>query len=168
MYRIKQTNPLAKTAAAGVFALSALSLSACGDAGADEAGIDVEEQENAESDLAYDGLYDTEFYGELDSYDGEEVTVEADVAEVLSASSFTIAGTDDTSVDEMLVLRASDIAELEPGLTTSFSGTVHQEFDLATVEDELGVDLDDTLYEDWDGQPYIEAADIDTSVDADQ
>lgn len=164
MLRTKSTSPLMKKVLASAFAVSVLTLHACGDTGPDEAGIDLDEQANAEGDLAYDGLYDSEFYGELDSYDAEEVSVEADVAAVLSASSFTIVGPDDTEVDEMLVVGASDMSELEPGLTTEVTGTVHPAFDLATVE-EMGLDLDDGLYEDWDGKPYIEASEIDTSVE---
>lgn len=36
------------------------------------------------------------------------------------------------------------------------------------VEEELGVDLDNTLFEAYDQEPYIEATTIDTTVPADQ
>lgn len=180
-----RTHPLTRTAAGGVLALAALSLTACGDTAGPETGTSVEdvqegdavedaaaEDEVVEDEAAatgpYDGLYDSGFYDDLDSYEGMEVTVSADVNEVLSPSSFVIAGTDDTSVDPLLVVGATEVTGLEPALTVAVTGTVSQAFDLVTVEEELGVDLDDARYEEYDQQPYITASSVDTSVVAEQ
>lgn len=35
-----------------------------------------------------------------------------------------------------------------------------EDFDLVAVEQDLDVDLEDELYEDWDGEPYVQAAEI--------
>lgn len=37
------------------------------------------------------------------------------------------------------------------------TGTVQQAFDVATVEEDLGADLDDTLFEDYGSEPYVVA-----------
>lgn len=165
------TRPLARTAVAGVFAASALSLTACSeDTAGPETGTDVEDvqEEDVAADGPYDGLYDTAFYDDINSYVGEEVTVSADVNEVISPSSITIAGTDDTDVEALLVVSATEGTGLEPDLTVAVTGTVEQAFDLTTVEEDLGVDLDDDLYDAWDQEPYLVASSVDTSVASDQ
>lgn len=160
---------LARTAVVGVFAVSALTLTGCSDDTAGpETGTDVEDIQEEEAVGPYDGLYDTTFYDNIDSYVGEEVTVSADVNEIVSPTSLTIAGTEDTDVEPMLVVSADEVSGLEPDLTVRVTGTVHEAFDLPTVEDEMGLDLDDELYDEFDGEPYIEATSIDTSVPSDQ
>lgn len=154
-----------------MFAVSALGLTACGgdDTAGPETGTDVEDIQ--EEDVAagpYDGVYDSAFYEDIESYEGEEVTVSADVNEIISSTSFTIAGTEDTDVESLLVVSATEVSGLEPDLTVAVTGTVQKAFDLPTVEEDLGVDLDDPLYEAYDQEPYIEATMIDTSVPADQ
>lgn len=136
----------------------------------DEVGLAGEENEVVGDDVSYvyDGDYDSVFYDELDTYVGEEVTLSADVNEVLGDSAFTIAGTDDTSVDEFLVVGADGTEELEPGLTVQVTGIVEETFDVVGVEEELGVDLDDSLYNDWEGEGYLVATAVDTSVASDQ
>ena len=102
------------------------------------------------------------------AYEGQEVRVSADVDEVLDPTAFTIAGTDDTSVDPLLVVGAEESNNLEPDLTVAVEGTVRLAFDLTEAEEELGTDLDDALLEGWAGRPYLVAESIDTSVPSDQ
>jgi len=83
-------------------------------------------------------------------------------------SAFTIAGIEDTGVEDLLVISAGSMNGVEPNGTVQVTGTVHQSFELATVEEELNIDLDDSLYEQWDAKPYIEASSVDTSVNAEQ
>lgn len=160
--------------AAGVMAVAALGLTACGedeDTAGTETGASVEDvQEGADEDAAgpYDGVYDSSFYDDVESYDGETVTLSADVNEVLTPTSFTIAGTDDTEVEELLVVSADASNDLAADLTVEVTGMVHDAFDLTTAEEDLGTDLDDALYEDWDGEPFVEATLVDTSVASDQ
>lgn len=169
-----------KTAAAVVLPFAALGLAGCNSTSGSEQGADVEdvaeenvEEENVAADepadveLAYDGVYDQAFYDDFDSYVGEKVTVSANVDEVVSNKSFTIAGTDDTSVEEVLVLHEKKLSEINEGLTVKVTGKVMESFDVPTVEEEMNVDLDDESFEDWDGEHYIKATNVDTSVDAD-
>lgn len=165
-----------KAAALAIAPAAIFSVAACSDTAGSEEGASVEdvneaaEEEVVEDDAAegpYDGPYDAGFYEDRESYVGEEVTLSADVNEVIDPTAFTIAGTDDTTVDELLVVHPENLSEVSPDLTVAVTGTVMEGFDLVTVEDELGVDLDDELYEDWDGEPYLSATTIDDSVASD-
>ncbi|MFC3300629.1 hypothetical protein FJV46_06655 [Arthrobacter agilis] len=129
---------------------------------------DTEDNEQvAEGDDAYIGAYDQSWYDDNESYVGEEVTLSADVNEVIDPTAFTIAGSDDTTVDELLIVHPENLPEVSPELTVAVTGTVKEDFDLVTVEEELGVDLDDALYEDRDGENYVHATEIDDSVASD-
>ncbi|NJC24014.1 putative small secreted protein [Arthrobacter pigmenti] len=161
-----------KLAMAGILPIAALSLAGCNSTSGTETGADVEDiaEEDAAVDAEsgpYDGVYDTDFYENYDSYVNEEVTLSADVNEIVSDTSFTIAGTDDTTVEALLVVAQGEMEEVTPGLTVSVTGTVYESFDLPTVEDETGLDLEDEAFADWDGENYIVAQSVDTSVDAD-
>ncbi|WP_422391886.1 hypothetical protein [Arthrobacter sp. N1] len=162
-----------RLAALSIAPMAAFGLVGCNSTSGTEEGADVEDivEEEPVVDEAdtgpYDGVYDQGFYDDVDTYVGEEVTVSADVNEILTPMSFTIAGTDDTTVDALLVLHDTELPEVTPGLTVGVTGTVQEAFDLPTVEEEMGVDLDDAAFEDWDGEPYIEATSVDTSLDAD-
>lgn len=165
------TRRITRTALAGTLAVSAFGLSACGsdDTSGTEEGVDVEDiqEEDVDPDSVYDGVYDTTFYEEVGTYDGEEVTVSADVNEIISSTSFTIAGTEDTDVEPMLVVSAEENADLEEEQTIGVTGTVQTAFELTVVEDDLGIDLDDEAYADWEGQPYLVASSIDTEITQD-
>lgn len=162
-----------RLAALSIAPMAAFGLVGCNSTSGPEEGADVEDivEEEPVVDEAdtgpYDGVYDQGFYDDVDTYVGEEVTVSADVNEILTPKSFTIAGTDDTTVEALLVLHDTELPEVTPGLTVGVTGTVQEAFDLPTVEEEMGVDLDDAAFEDWDGEPYIEATSVDTSLDAD-
>lgn len=160
---LRTTNPFARTAVAGIFALSALGLSACGDTAGSEAGTDVQDVQEETTD-GYDGVYDSAFYDDVESYDGEQVTVSAEVDEVLDISAFTIAGTDDTTVEPLLVISTTEAAETEVGRAVAVTGTVHESFDFATVEEEMDFDFDESVFEGWDGEPYIVASSIDDTI----
>lgn len=168
----KQMSRTRKLAMAGILPIAALSLAGCNSTSGTEAGADVEDvvEEDDAVDAEsgpYDGAYDTDFYEAYDSYVGEEVTLSADVNEIVSEKSFTIAGTDDTTVEALLVIADGQMEEVTPGLTVSVTGTVMESFDLPTVEEETGLDLEDEAFTDFDGENYIVAENVDTSVDAD-
>ncbi|MDF9277688.1 hypothetical protein P4U43_07795 [Arthrobacter sp. EH-1B-1] len=168
----KQMSRTRKLAMAGILPIAALSLAGCNSTSGTEEGADVEDvvEEDDAVDAEsgpYDGVYDTDFYEAYDSYVGEEVTLSADVNEIVSEKSFTIAGTDDTTVEALLVLADGQMEEVTPGLTVSVTGTVMESFDLPTVEEETGLDLDDEAFVDFDGENYVVAESVDTSVDAD-
>ena len=158
-----------RTAAVAVAAVSTLGLSACGgDTAGTEAGADVEDvvEEEPLEDGPYDGVYDSAFSDEVDGYAGEEVTLSADVNEVITPEAFTIAGTDDTSVEALLVVGATGDTELVPETTVGVTGTVMESFVLTDVEADLGVDLDDALFAEWEQEPYVMAESVDVLENA--
>ena len=123
--------------------------------------------EGAEGELGYDGVYDQAFVDESASLVGQEVTVSAEVNELISDNAFTIAGTEDTDVQPILVVQASGNPEIQQGLAVAVTGTVRDAFVVTDVESELGIELEDEAYAEWENQRYIVANNVDTSVDAD-
>ncbi len=148
-----------RTAVAAFAAVSTIGLTACGDTAGSEAGADVEDvaEEEAINEGAYGGPYDPDFYEGVEDYLGEQVTLSADVNEVITPEAFTIAGTDDTSVEALLVVGATGDAQLAPEATVEVTGTVQETFVVTEVEEELGVDLDDALFTEWEQETYVVA-----------
>ncbi|WP_159617253.1 hypothetical protein [Arthrobacter zhaoguopingii] len=148
-----------KTAAIALLPFGVLSVAACSDTAGTEEGTSVEDVVEGETDPtaegAYNGIYDQNFYDEADSYTGQEVTVSAEVTETLSDDTFVIAGGDDTTVDPLLIVEEQEIPPLDEGQVVELTGTVEQEFDVAAAEDNLGIDLEDELYADYLGEPYL-------------
>lgn len=171
--------PLRGLVAVGGAAALALGLGACGTTAGDEDGTSVEDVNEAEQeveaeadagagDYAYDGVYDNTYLEQQDDLIGQEVTLSASVNEVLDDTSFTIAG-DGSDVDPLLVVgAASDTASMvQADQEVDVSGTVEQAFVLTEVESDLGVDLDDELYAEWEGQTYLSADSVDVGVEED-
>ena len=176
MINRKNNSWLTKLAVVGIFPLAALSLTGCDTSGPEE-GADVEDivEENESVDdgvveddaieddvvggpFVYDGIYDQTFYDDYENYVGEEVTVSADVNEIVSPESFTISGTASTTVDALLIVGAT--ADVEEGEAVQVTGIVRQAFDLPTVEEDMGLDLEDELFGDFEAQNYIEASSV--------
>ena len=103
------------------------------------------------------GPYDQAFNDGADIYVGEVVTVSANVNEVVTPMSFTIAGTDETTVDPLLIVHDGTMTELSEGTDVEVTGTYQEAFDLPTVEENMDLDLDDDGFADHDKEPYIEA-----------
>lgn len=82
---------------------------------------------------------------------GEEVTVAGVVNELVSTVAFRLGGVG----WDVLVLDAEQAAVAE-GDAVEVAGTVRR-FEIATIEEELGSDLDDALYEDFEGQLVLVA-----------
>jgi hypothetical protein len=55
------------------------------------------------------------------------------------------------------VIGATEETGVEAGATVTVTGIVQRAFDLPTVEAELGCDLDDPVYEEFNLEPYIQA-----------
>lgn len=139
-----------------------VAVSGCGEDAA-EPGPDVE---NAEGDVLvqdYDGAYDTNFFDDLDAYTGVEVMLRGRADDVLSSTAFSIVGEDDPEVDPLLVVDAAGAAQLQPGDSVRVTGTLEPSFDVAAVEQDLDVDLDDAVFEDWADQPYLEASNVEVT-----
>lgn len=169
------TTWLKKAAVIAALPAAVLGVTGCGEQSVYEAGVDLEDPDagflagDEESDDTldsgpYDEVYDQSFWDELTIYFGEEVTLSAQVKEPLDAArAFTIAGMGETTVNPLLVIHAGEVQQLEPGQALIIDGTVREYLDIQVVEEELGADLDDTLYEEWENDPYLLA----TSVKAD-
>ncbi|WP_162460049.1 hypothetical protein, partial [Kocuria sediminis] len=153
-------------------AAAGLALAGCGTEGP-ETGTDVEdvtEGEVAETSPApannpttgdtFIGDYDEDFYDDRETYVGQEVTLSAEVSNVIDDDAFVIAGTAGTTVDPLLVLYNMDQVDIEEGQVVEVTGIVQQAFDLPTIEDERQMDLEDDLYQDYDQQPYLEATNV--------
>ncbi len=158
---------------AGIFAVAGLGLAGCNTAGPEE-GVDVEdisEGEVAESSpaaeaemtetpeaglgMGYNGLYDQTFYDSADTYVGQEVTVSAELTENLSDDTFVIAGADGTAVDPLLIVEEVEVPSMVEGEVVQLTGTVQENFDVAAAEELLGIELEDELYADYVGEPYL-------------
>ncbi|WP_150307128.1 hypothetical protein [Planctomonas psychrotolerans] len=170
--RHHRTGRLAMLAAVPVLALG---LTGCAqDTAGPEEGATVEDvQELDENDAAiedeitenYDGFYNQDLYDQYDEYEGETVTVSATVNEILSPDVFTIAGTDDTTVDALPVLHTDEVDGLIEGTDVRVTGTAMVELDIAEIEERTGIVLDPDTFGDWEGQPYLDATTVDASVD---
>ncbi|MDP9480443.1 MAG: hypothetical protein M3R38_33080 [Actinomycetota bacterium] len=99
-----------------------------------------------------------EFYGQTLTVDGGAV------AEVLNPDSFVIIDAEtaaeeipeDLTEEGVLVIGSTDGPLPELGVETPVQVTgLFREFNLVEVEEELGTELDDAVYEDWEGRPAI-------------
>ncbi|MGY1608429.1 hypothetical protein [Geodermatophilus sp. SYSU D00700] len=168
--RTTPTTPKSVRVAVAAFAaVSTVGLSACSDTAGSETGTDVEDVVEEESAVAeaYEGPYDTDFHEGLGEYTSEQVTLSADVDEVITPEAFTIAGADDTTVDSLLVVGAAGDAQLSPETTVEVTGTVQERFVIAEAEEDLGVDLDDALFAEWEQEPYVVADDVEVLENVD-
>lgn len=166
-------------------AVLTLGLGACGTTAGDEDGVSVEDVNEAESDveaevdedgstdvdvdqgpLGFEGAYDSAFTDQQDDLIGQDVTVSAAVNTILDDTSFTIAG-DGSGIEPLLVVGATSETAVEVAADQEVyvSGTVMEAFVLTEVEEELGLDLDDELYLEWEGETYIDANAVSIGVE---
>lgn len=117
-----------------------------------ETGTDVEE---VQPDAFRDTVEEAE-----QAEDGESVTVSAELNEIISPSSFTIAGTDETSVEPLLVVHDQQLPQIQPGDAVQVTGTVYRNIQLPRLEETAGLDLDDAMHEEWEGKTSIVATEI--------
>lgn len=166
---LNRTHPLGHGAAAGLLTISTFGLVACSeDTAGSEEGVSVEDVQEGGEDggSAYDGVYDSDFETDVTSYEGETVTVSAEINEILGDQAFTIAGTEDTDVEPLVVIHKDAMENLEAGTVVEVTGVVHKALDVPKVEDAIETDMDDVVLEDFEAEPYIEATNIDSSVES--
>lgn len=180
--RTRSRHTTRTTTAAGVLAVAVLGIAGCG-ADETDSGTDVEditEGEVIESSPApgatesvlapppvagpYVGPYNRQFFDDQQTYEGQEVTLTAEIEEVVSPEALEISDPNDVELDPLLVLHSLDQPDLEEGQVVEVIGTVQASFDQATVEGDLGVDLEDELFADYAGEPYVEATQVNTDV----
>lgn len=82
---------------------------------------------------------------------GEDVTTSGEVSEVLSTVAFRLAG-----AGWSVVVLDAEQAAVAPGDMVEVTGTVRQ-MDIAEIEEDYGLDLDDELYTDYVGQLVLVA-----------
>ncbi len=152
----------------GRVSLGAVLVTACaGLAGCAEdedlaAGTEVELPDiRGPGDLAdiYIGALDEDFRGDLDVYTDVEVTLLATVEEALSPRAFTATAPDGAEVEPVLVVTAGRAAEMEPGDGEEWiiAATPLEDFHAGTVADELGIQLPEDRFEEWDGETFLVA-----------
>ncbi|HEV2071758.1 MAG TPA: hypothetical protein VGR26_18390 [Acidimicrobiales bacterium] len=162
----------------------ALLIGACAqdDSAGPDAGVTVSDLEDLErritaledrvgaaeeqGDAAVDGgaIEDEELIGQTVTVSGE-VTRTVDVnGFVMSSDDEDLAALDSQIGDGILVVSASDPG-VSQGDVVQVVGTV-REFVIADFESELGIDLDDNLYLEFEDQVALTARSIDTNVPA--
>lgn len=108
-------------------------------------------------DDPYVGYLDSAFREDLDAYSGQEVTVRADVVDVVSERVFTVGSPGDSEVEPVLVLATADAGEIDPqpGESLVLAATPAEDLDVTAAVEELGLEVDPEQLDDWDGETYL-------------
>lgn len=107
-------------------------------------------------DDPYVGLLDEAFREDLEAYSQQEVTLLAQVEEVLSPRAFSVTSpTGD--VDPVLVVTTPDVRGIdpEPGQDLVIAATPMEDFDARASTDELQLGPDAGELEDWDDDVFL-------------
>lgn len=88
---------------------------------------------------------------------GETVTVNGEVSEIIWPNAFTVGG-EEIGENPILVVGAQ-VPTLEEGAEVQVAGTV-VEFQVLGSEEDLDLDLVDNEFEDFDGDPAIQATSV--------
>jgi hypothetical protein len=135
----KQASLLRRTAI-GIAAASAFLVGACGgETSGPDTGVSVQD-----------------VWADPAGLDGRQVTVSADVQQIVNEWAFTMSGVDDTGVDPLLVVH-SGAAEVQPGAPVRVTGVVHRTLDperVGAVDPPLLADI----YDSYGPDPYLEAS----------
>lgn len=99
---------------------------------------------------------------DAENYYGQTVTVSGPVIEIYSPQMFRIDDPEIFGGDDVLVLAPGGTSPTE-GATVTVSGVV-QQYDQSELEQTLGIDLDDALGVELDGQPIIVADSVDAAT----
>jgi hypothetical protein len=153
-------------ALAAVLALSGAVLTGC--AGVDDGAsapqleTEVPDVRGAEDpDDPYRGLLDARFAEDLPAYFGQEVTVHAAVADVLSPRVFTVTSPEGDEVEPLLVVATAGAgAEPSTGEELVIAATPTDEFDAEAVVEDLDLDIDPAELEEWDDEAYLVATEL--------
>lgn len=120
-----------------------------------------EEVGEVDEDLGYDGLYGEEFTVNIKDFDEQRVRVTGAVEEVVAPNAFTLGG---DGVADLLIVSVEDTQEIREGSIVAVTGTAHIAFDIPGVEDDIGRDLDDETFEEWNQGPYVAADQVETTA----
>ena len=83
-----------------------------------------------------------------------------------SPTAITISDPNDLELGDLLVISETAMADLEQDQVVEVVGTVQADFQLTQVETELALDLEDEWFQDFEGDPYIEATGINMDAPA--
>jgi hypothetical protein len=109
-----------------------------------------------------------EEFDDAQSFVGQTVTVSADVNEVLAPGVFTIAGTENTTMEPLRVV-ADPATDVEEDVAVQVTGTVmtFDPNDLSEIEGVLGDEFDESVFEDFEeSEPFILATALSNDVGA--
>lgn len=145
--------------------LAMLSLTGCGeDEQATEPGAsaastteDPQDTDAGEQPLSFEEVSD-DLVGRI----GENVSVRATVADVVTPQVFTLTAEDQVNLEPIVVVDAEPVQDIEAGTPVVVTGKVRPEFSTADIGDLLHIQLDDEILGQWDGRPYLKAGDVDT------
>jgi hypothetical protein len=148
-----------------VLVLAGGGLSACGGEEDDNARapfdpVELPDIRGAEDiDDPYRGLLDAAFREDLDAWDDIEVTLLAEVADVLSPQVFTVTSPEDDQVDPVLVVatRAAADVDVQPGSALLIAATPDKDFDAEAAVTELDLDVEADDLEEWDDDAVLVA-----------
>ncbi|PLS84824.1 MAG: hypothetical protein CYG60_15930 [Actinobacteria bacterium] len=101
-----------------------------------------------------------------DEFYGKNVTLSGLVSEVVGPNAVAIGGDELIGGDPVLVVGARQLDQIAEGLPEGEPFEVQQqdlvqatgtlrEFDIAEVEQDIGYDLDDNVFGDWEGEPVV-------------
>ena len=139
--------------------VTVLAIAGCSDDQAvGEAGV-IEEQPGPLEETVQPGVGEEGKGGaaqeSLDDRLGQHVQLIGEVAEVISPNAFTLGG-EEIGENPVLVVGADLPRDLAEGQRVQVSGTVKQ-FQVPGYEADLDLDLVDQQFEDFDGDPAIQA-----------
>ncbi len=102
-----------------------------------------------------EGVTVSELDDNIDAYVGQEVGVRGDITNTIGTNAFQLNDPATLGGDEILVVGSSiDTSVITPGHTVEVSGGAYR-VDLATVENESGLDLQDDLFTEWDDDTAV-------------
>lgn len=161
-----------RAVAAAVLALTTTGLVACaaeddGNPLAPELEAQVPDIRGSEDlDDPYRGLLDAAFREDLEAYADQEVTLLADVAEVVSPRVFAVTSPNGGEVDPVLVVATADAGnvDLQVGQSLVIAATPVRDLEAEAVVEEQALDVEQEQLEEWDGETYLVATILETAA----
>lgn len=156
----------ARTTAAALAAVAGLGLAGCGGS-ADQSGDDVgeaQQQPAGENPGTYTGPYDEAFIDDASTLVDADVTLTAQVEEVVSPVAFTITGAEETATAPLLVVNFDeDTSGLDTGDPVEVTGTYREAYNVPSAEEELRATPGLEQLARYDGEPFIGATDVEAT-----
>jgi len=152
---------------------AAVFLASCGGAGDDEPASGSGEEtapsgEEAESAGQAIGVSVADVTDNPEEFYGKQITLSGLVTEVVDPNAVAIGGGEFIGGEQVLILGAQQLQQIVEGVPEGEPFEIQQqdlvqatgtlrEFNIGEVEQEVGYELDDNLFGDWEGQPVLVA-----------